>query len=40
MKKCPICNHNLYGEEGGKRWCKYCGYTNDPNWRENGKTRG
>lgn len=30
MKKCPNCNHKLYGEEKGKRWCKYCEYVNDP----------
>ena len=32
MQKCPICDHKLYGEEGGKRWCKKCGYSNDPNY--------
>lgn len=28
MKKCPNCNHKLYGEEGKDRACKFCGYTN------------
>jgi hypothetical protein len=28
MKKCPVCNHKLYGEEGGPRNCRFCGYTN------------
>lgn len=28
MKKCPICNHKLYGEKGKERSCKYCGYVN------------
>jgi len=32
MKKCPNCNHKLYGEEKGKRWCKHCGYNHDPDY--------
>jgi len=32
MKKCPTCNHKLYGEEGKKRWCNNCGYNNDPEY--------
>lgn len=32
MKKCPICNHKLYGEEKGKRYCPFCGYLNDPRY--------
>jgi DNA-directed RNA polymerase subunit M/transcription elongation factor TFIIS len=30
MKKCPNCNHKLYGEEKQIRICKYCGYINNP----------
>jgi len=37
MKKCPICNHKLYGEEGKKRWCKFCGFVNDPNYKNEKK---
>jgi len=32
MKKCPTCNHKLYGKEGKKRWCNNCGYNNDPEY--------
>jgi hypothetical protein len=32
MQKCPNCNHKLYGEEKRKRWCKFCGYNNDPDY--------
>ncbi len=32
MNKCPICDHKLYGEEGKKRFCKNCDYSNDPNY--------
>ena len=41
MKKCPSCDHKLYGEDGEKRNCKFCGYNNDPNYHkqeENGDT--
>jgi len=39
MLKCPVCNHKLYGEEKGKRYCKFCGYTNDPKKLEELKYR-
>ncbi len=31
MKKCPNCNHKLYEGVNKIKYCKHCGYTNNPN---------
>lgn len=29
MRNCPNCKHKLYGKDGQKRHCNFCGYTNE-----------